>query len=105
MTQLTDVTIPTGITTISAQAFFGCTGITSLVIPANVDTILRNAFASCSNLASLTVLATTPPTVANATTITGLPAGIPIYVPAGSVDAYKAAPSWSNRAAYIQAIS
>lgn len=46
--------------------------------------------------------ANTPPTIGN-TTITGLKSNCIIYVPAGSVAAYKAAQYWSERAAYIQA--
>ena len=44
-----------------------------------------------------------PPTLA-AQTLVGLKADCIIYVPAGSVDAYKAKQYWSARAAYIQAI-
>ena len=51
----------------------------------------------------MTIHAETPPTIANST-ITGLKADCIIYVPAASVDAYKAKQYWSARAAYIQAI-
>ena len=81
--------------------FSGCTGITSHdVATLNNSTNMFNNNSSC---ASLTIHADTPPTIANST-ITGLKADCIIYVPAASVDAYKAAQYWSARAAYIQAI-
>ena len=60
-------------------------------------------FANNTSCASLTIHAETPPTIANGT-ITGLKADCIIYVPAASVDAYKAAQYWSARASYIQAM-
>ena len=84
-----------------SSMFSGCTGITSHdVATLNNST---NTFNNNSSCASLTIHADTPPTIANST-ITGLKADCIIYVPAASVDAYKAAQYWSARAAYIQAI-
>ena len=81
--------------------FSGCTGITSHdVATLNNST---NTFNNNSSCASFTIHAETPPTINN-TTITGLKADCIIYVPAASVNAYKAAQYWSARASYIQAI-
>lgn len=60
-------------------------------------------FQLCTSAETLTIDDTTPPTIKN-TTIAGLKADCIIYVPAASVAAYQAAPYWSARAAYIQAI-
>ena len=61
-----------------------------------------SAFQSCYNLTSVTVNASTPPTLGGyAFDATN---NCPIYVPAASVDAYKAATIWSNYASRIQAI-
>ena len=81
--------------------FDGCTGITSHDV-ATLNNSL-NTFQNNTSCASLTIHAETPPTIGNGT-ITGLKADCIIYVPAASVDAYKAAQYWSARAAYIQAI-
>jgi len=81
--------------------FNGCTGITShhvATLPASTNVYNNNT--AC---ASFRIDAITPPTIASST-ITGLKSGCVIYVPAASVEAYKAAPYWSARAAYIQAI-
>ena len=81
--------------------FYGCTGITSHdVATLNNSTSTFNNNSSC---ALLTIHDETPPTIGN-NTITGLKADCIIYVPAASVDAYKAKQYWSARAAYIQAI-
>ena len=84
-----------------SSMFYGCTGITSHnVMTLNISGLVFQNNTSC---ASLTIHADTPPTIGSST-ITGLKADCIIYVPAASVDAYKAAQYWSARAAYIQAI-
>lgn len=100
---LTSVTIPDSVTSIGASAFSGCTGLTSATIGNSVTTIGNNAFNGCRGLSSITSLNTTPPTI-QSNTFTNVPATCPIYVPAESVETYKAADIWSTRAAYIQAI-
>lgn len=62
-----------------------------------------NVFRNNTSAKSLIIRSIIPPIIKNST-ITGLAADCAIYVPAGSVDAYKAAQYWSARAAYIQAI-
>jgi hypothetical protein len=81
--------------------FHGCTGITSH----DVATLNNSAgiFANNSSCGSFTIHAETPPAIA-VDTISGLKADCIIYVPAASVDAYKAKQYWSARAAYIQAM-
>lgn len=121
---LVSIDIPSTVTSIGDRAFTGCTRLTTVNLP-NIPVIGTALFSNCSsmkqltipstvtqikdsslsmyNLDSLTVLATTPPTM-ETNSLTGLKAACAIKVPAESVDAYKAAPIWSTRAAYIQAI-
>jgi hypothetical protein len=100
---LTSIYIPNSVTSISNQAFYQCSGLTSINIPSGVTSINSWAFEGCSSLDSITVEATTPPTLGSgAFTNTN---NCPIYVPSGSVNAYKAAEYWSNYASRIQAIS
>ena len=49
-----DVTIPPGVTSIDANAFYGCS-LTSLTIPSRVTSIGERAFYNCSNLTDLTI--------------------------------------------------
>ena len=54
-TDLTSITIPSGVTTIGKWAFLNCSSLASITIPASVTTIGDYAFASCSSLASITI--------------------------------------------------
>ena len=100
-TSLTSITIPNGVTSIGGSAFQSCTSLTSITISNSVTSIGDAAFYNCQRLASVTVKATTPPTLGN-NVFYVTHANLAIYVPAESVDAYKAA--WSNYADKIQAI-
>ena len=124
--RLASVIIPGNIKTINSMAFNANTACTSLVLEEGVQSIKSQAFKNnafsnvvipstvtliewgafqLSALATVTCKATTPPT-SNSTTYkifntTGITA---IYVPAASVDAYKANQYWSPWASVIQAI-
>ena len=113
---LTSVNIPEGITIIGENTFFGCSSLTSITlpeslteigygafyesglesitIPANVASIGGSAFADNSNLKTIHVQRATPPTCGDYA-FGGVTNTIPVYVPAGSVDAYKAASGWN----------
>ena len=122
---LTSITIPSSVTTIGSYAFYSCSGLTSITISNGVTSIDGQAFGNCKGLKTLTipssvtnigsnivagttyflksfvVLSTTPPTLGN----NGFNnSDCNIYVPAASVDAYKAASVWSNYASRIYPI-
>ena len=101
-TVLTNVTIPNSVTTIDANAFNNCSGLTSITIGNGVTSIGSYAFGGCIKLTSVTINATTPPTLGS--NVFGNTNNCPIYVPAASVSAYKAATNWSSLASRIQAI-
>ena len=91
-----------GVTRIGTFAFQRGSSLTSVTIPSTITRIDNAAFDSCSSLTSVTVNATTPPTLyAAAFDNTN---NCPIYVPAASVDTYKAANGWSTYASRIEAI-
>lgn len=52
---LINVTIPEGITSIGGYAFFRCTSLTSVTIPNGVTVIGGNAFNGCINLSDITI--------------------------------------------------
>jgi len=99
---LTSITIPSGVTSISGSVFESCSSLTSITIPNSVTSIGLAAFSSCSGLTSITVEATTPPTLGHANAFSNTN-DCPIYVPSGSVEAYKSASGWSDYANRIQA--
>lgn len=124
---LTSITIPSNVTWVSTQSFNSCTGLTSVNIPDSVTIIGNSAFRMCSNLTSatigsgitsigsstfqfcskltsVTIKATTPPSLGNQNAFEYTSSNLKIYVPSGSVSAYKAAEYWSEHADKIQAI-
>ena len=128
-TELTDLTIPSDITSINGFTFSGCTSLTSVAIHNQVASIGRSVFSSCTGLTSVTIgnsvtsideLAfyrcsnlveiyckpTTPPALGGTYVFDyGPSSGRQIYVPSASVDAYKTATNWSEYADCIVADS
>ncbi len=98
---LTSVTIPDSVTTIGERAFGGCSSLTSVNIPDRVTTIGYGAFSYCTRLTSVYCKATTPPSLDGTSVFDNNGSGRKIYVPAGSVNAYKSAQYWRNNASCI----
>lgn len=98
---LENVVIPDSVASIGLSAFYGCEKLKSVTIPTGVTSIAGYAFDGCSSLQFLTVHATTPPSLGDSP----IPSTIlTIYVPASSVDSYKAASGWWEYADKIKAI-
>ena len=95
-TSLTSVTIPNSVKSIGFLAFYNCSSLTSVTIGESVTSIGDYAFEECSSLTSITCKAATPPTIGNTGTFDGVSKSIPVYVPCGCVEAYKAASGWKN---------
>lgn len=100
--RLESINFPEGITGIYSYSFRNSTRLTTIVLPSTLTQINANAF-NPSGLTSVTVLATTPPKFGTPSS-TVFPSSATIYVPAASVDIYKAASGWSRYASVIQAI-
>ena len=100
---ITLVTIPSNIISIGSYVFNECTSLLSITIPNSVTSIDSNAFGGCTSLTSITIEATTPPTLGN-DVFANNASERKFYVPAESVDTYKAASGWSTYAADIEAI-
>jgi hypothetical protein len=90
---LTSVTIPNSVTSIGRWAFFGC-NITSVTIGNSVENIESEAFADC-RITSVTNLNPEPQSIDFDVFWVGI-GDATLYVPAESVDAYKAAPVWQG---------
>ena len=54
-TNITSITIPSGVETIGEGAFEGCTNLTEINLPDSVTTIAESAFEGCSNLSEITI--------------------------------------------------
>ena len=86
---------------VAEDAFLNCSSLTSIAIPENVTNIGQKAFKGCSSLTNITIKALIPPSLGT----TAIPSTIStIYVPANSVETYKAASGWKSFASKIQPI-
>lgn len=96
-------TLNEGLTTIGDMAFYSNNFISAITIPSTVTTFGSQPFVFCTGLTSVTILATTPPSASSGifNRCSNLTA---IYVPSGSVNAYKNATGWSGYSNIIRAI-
>ena len=109
---MTSITLSNSIKTIDNDAIKFCRSLPSLTLPATLTSIGKHAFAYSDALRTVTCLATTPPAFHDSgETGTGGNSGdifyacsslTRIYVPSGSVNAYKTA--WPLYASIIEAI-
>lgn len=102
--KLENLTLREGVEQLGDSCFERCSSLTNVEIPRSVTSIGTSCFGYCSRLVSVTVLATTPPTL-DSDSFASTSSDLKIYVPAESVDAYKAASGWSSYYSKIQAIS
>lgn len=116
---LTSIVIPNGVLTIGKNAFYNCRNVKSFTIASTVQIIGESAFASCAALETLTLpssltqlgkgafsygkfssilcAALVPPTCGtNVDPFYSVSRSIEVFVPASSVEAYKAANVWSE---------
>lgn len=102
---ITSVVVEDGPTSIGEYAFETSEGEGTLVsvdLPPSIEEIGEGVFYDQNNLVSFTIRATVPPALAD-DVFEGTSEDLIIYVPAGSVDVYKAAEGWSDFADRIQA--
>ena len=100
--ELEEVILPEGLKELYSS-FFYCRNLTKLVIPSTVNKMTMRVVDSSPSITQIVVKATVPPTCLSDNLFPETN-NCPIYVPASSVDAYKAAEHWSAIAHRIQPI-
>ena len=93
------VTIPYGVTSIRNRVFVNCNSLASVTIPDSVTSIDIYAFSS-SAFTFIKFESGTPPTVSNSNAFYFVPTDCIIYVPSGSLTAYKSAANYPNPSTY-----
>ena len=99
---LSSVVIPDSVTSIGEYTFYDCYSLSSVVIPDSVARIGANAFGCCYGIKEYHFKPLTPPTLPASNSFSGVPKDCVIYVPVGSLGAYKTATNWSNYASQMQ---
>ena len=99
-TSLTSVTIGNSVTSIGDYAFYVCSSLTSITIPDSVTSIGREAFWGCTSLTSVHCKSSTPPT-GGVDMFKNNSSGRKIYVPVGTINAYRGATYWKDYASSI----
>jgi hypothetical protein len=95
--RLVSITIPEKLTSIGGYAFYGCVTLTSITLPKSVTTIEWNAFNYCGGLTDITVHWTmTPPEIDNNVFPWLTWSDITLHVPAGTKAMYEAAEGWNR---------
>ena len=102
-TSLITVSLPNGLTSVNNSLFRHCTSLKTTIIPSTVTSISGYVFDGCTRLTSITVLATTPPSITHS--FIDYSNNCIIYVPSGSVEAYKSHSIWGAYPDRIQPIS
>lgn len=109
-TSLTDIAIPETVTTISDTAIQGCTSLIDISIPASVTSIGKHVFYNDTALSVVRCSPITPPTLGDERVFQYGEYGqwqninCTIYVPASSVNTYKAATNWTVYANQIDSL-
>ena len=95
-TSLTSITIPNSVTTIGNYAFSSCRSLTSITIPNSVTSIGGETFNGCSSLKTVICEAVEVPEL-GVRVFRYMPLSeATLYVPAQSLDDYKAADQWKE---------
>ena len=95
--------IPDNVTSLGLYSFGFCSSLTSVIIGSGITSIANYSFANCTNMTTVTIKATTPPTLSGTKAISS--ATTKIYIPKGTLSAYRSATNWSNFASKFVELS
>ena len=94
-------TVPSSVTEIGGQAFNLANQLTEIWLPTNLSTIGRFAFYQCTGLTKIVDLRGEPQALTQ-NDFSNVPESVEIFVPKGSSELYKQAPVWSQFSNYSE---
>lgn len=92
--KLSEINLSSSLKTIGSYAFY-VTNLSSIILPASLTNINSGAFGEC-DFTSIICLASTPPTCGSSCFSSHMRSSGILYVPAESVEAYRAAEQWGK---------
>ncbi len=104
--EITNLVIPSSITTIKSQAFEGCSSLTSITIPNTVTSIENYAFLDCTGLAEVCSMIEEPFAIEEQVFGYDVPIrfldSATLYVPRGTKSKYQSTDGWKNFTTIIE---
>jgi hypothetical protein len=94
-TEVTDLVIPEGVSSIGNFAFGGCSGLTSVTIPSSVTSIGAYSFEGC-DIPIVVSLIESPFEISSETFTQNTFKNATLYVPKGTIEKYKATSGWKE---------
>lgn len=93
---LSSITLPNSISSIDGEMFASCSSLTSITISESITSIESWAFEACSTLTTIICKAVEVPTLGKEVFYDMPLSEVTLYVPAQSLDDYKAAEQWKD---------
>lgn len=96
--QLAEINFAEGLTSFEGEPFYGCTALTEIDLPSTFRSMNSQAFYGCTNIKRVVSRAVVPPTHNNNSSILNGcdKTDVKLYVPAMSIDSYRAESGWKS---------
>ena len=88
------MSLPEGLQTIGAQAFYGCSSLSSVTLPEGLQAIGASAFKYCESLTSVYANMKVPAQIEETTFDPETVSVATLYVPQGCIEKYEATDYW-----------
>ena len=96
MNQISELTIPEGLTSIGTYAFQDCSTLRKVVMPSSLIKIGENAFISCNGLVHVVSKSNDPQDINENVFPANTYSSGTLYVPSGTIDSYNNKTGWKN---------